>query len=228
MSNPINGLAGIISEQPKPQQKTPGSDMGKEEFLRLLVTQLSNQDPMNPLDGQEFAAQLAHFTSVEQLLNIQQTLVANGELNSVLAQGINSGVASGLIGRTIEADGAALLWDGSTTGGAGFDLAGAATEVHVTIRDAAGNIVRVLDLGSTEAGKHTIDWNGRDANGATVPKGTYTMEVSARDTNGDRIPTQTFTAGRVERVTFGQDGIKLWIGELGIAMGKVRSVQEGS
>src|SRR5690625_8037480 len=70
--------------------RASNSEMGKEEFLRLLVTQLSNQDPLNPMDGQEFAAQLAQFTSVEQLLNIQQTLVENGQLNSMLAEGINS------------------------------------------------------------------------------------------------------------------------------------------
>lgn len=227
MNSPIDALTGLPA-QASQQKAAPRADMGKEEFLRLLVTQLSHQDPLNPLDGQEFAAQLAHFTSVEQLLNIQQTLVANGELNSMLAQGINSGVASGLIGRTIEADGAQIVWDGATSGGAGFELSGAAASVEVTIRDAAGNVVRVLELGPTEAGRTSVDWNGRDANGAVVPKGPYTMQISAMDSNGDSVAARTFMSGRVDRVTFGQDGIKLWIGDLAVAMGKVRSVEEGN
>lgn len=227
MSNPITGLPGLTNEQPA-SSGTARSDMGKEEFLRLLVTQLSNQDPMNPLNGQEFAAQLAQFTSVEQLLNIQQTLVANGELNVMLAQGINSGVASGLIGRTIEADGSQLLWDGASAGGSGFLLDGAASSVEVTIQDAGGNHVRTLTLSATEAGRHVVDWNGRDEHGAVVPKGTYSMSISATDSAGEPVATKTFMSGRVDRVTFGQDGIKLWLGELSIAMGKVRSVQEGT
>jgi flagellar basal-body rod modification protein FlgD len=226
MTNTINGITGGSSEAAQVAAK-PRNDMGKEEFLRLLVTQLSNQDPMNPLDGQEFAAQLAHFTSVEQLLNIQQTLVANGELNSMLAQGINSGVASGLIGRVVEANGSQMLWDGASAGGSGFELAGAATDVEVTIRDSAGNVVRTLTLGALESGKHALDWDGRDDKGAVVPKGAYTMEVAAKDADGSQVASQTFIAGRVDRVTFAQDGIKLWIGELSVAMGKVRSVAEG-
>ena len=69
--------------------------MGKDEFLLLLVTQMRHQDPMNPMDGQQFAAQLAQFSSVEQLINIDRTLAASGEMNSLLAQGVNSGVAAG-------------------------------------------------------------------------------------------------------------------------------------
>jgi flagellar basal-body rod modification protein FlgD len=227
MTNSITGLPGVYDDQLATAAPRK-SDMGKEEFLRLLVTQLSNQDPMNPLNGQEFAAQLAQFTSVEQLLNIQQTLVANGELNVMLAQGINSGVASGLIGRTIEADGAQLMWDGASAGGSGFVLNGAATSVEITIRDAGGNHVRTLTLGATESGRHVVDWNGRDEHGAVVPKGTYSMSISATDAAGENVAAQTFISGRVDRVTFGQDGIKLWLGELSIAMGKVRSVQEGA
>jgi flagellar basal-body rod modification protein FlgD len=222
----INGLPGVLTEATQPSA-APRNDMGKEEFLRLLVTQLSNQDPMNPLNGQEFAAQLAQFTSVEQLLNIQQTLVANGELNMMLAQGINSGVASGLIGRMVEADSAQIVWDGASAGGSGFMLQHAATEVDVMIRDAAGNVVRTMSLGALEGGRHVVEWNGRDNNGSSVPKGAYTMEITAKDADGLDVATSSFMTGRVDRVTFGQDGINLWMGELAVAMGKVRSVSEG-
>ncbi len=202
------------------------SQMGKEEFLRLLVTQLSHQDPLNPMDGQEFAAQLAQFSSVEQLLNIQQTLVDNGELNGMLAQGINSGVASGLIGRDIDASTPVLYWDGGGASSASVDLNGAAASVKVVLRDTGGNIVRTLDLGALGEGRHEIDWNGRDQNGAAVPKGTYHMEVIAEDAAGDSVNASTTVSGRVDRVTFGQDGIKLWIGELSLAMSHVTSVKE--
>lgn len=223
----INDLTHASSTARTEQSPVPQhSPMGKEEFLRLLVTQLSHQDPLNPMDGQEFAAQLAQFSSVEQLLNIQQTLVENGELNGMLAQGINSGVASGLIGRDIEAETNTLYWDGGGATAAHVDLSGTAASVKVVIRDESGGIIQTLDLGPREAGKHEIEWNGRDGNGASVPKGAYQMELVAEDAAGDAVAGTTLVSGRVDRVTFGQDGIKLWIADLGLAMSHVRSVQE--
>lgn len=81
----------------------PSREMDKEAFLRLLVTQLSNQDPLNPTEGAEFAAQLAQFTSVEQLTNINSALESQAEASEWLAQGMQSGVAADLIGRHITA-----------------------------------------------------------------------------------------------------------------------------
>jgi len=206
--------------------RASNSEMGKEEFLRLLVTQLSNQDPLNPMDGQEFAAQLAQFTSVEQLLNIQQTLVENGQLNSMLAEGINSGVASGLIGRTVEAQSTSIHWDGSGSTKLQLEIPSAASSVKAIIRDGNGDIVSTLDLGARESGRHDIEWNGRDSRGAAVATGSYHIEIEATDADGGGVNWRTFVAGRVDRVTFGQDGIKLWMGELPLAMGHVTAVSD--
>lgn len=103
---------GVVESNTSANQAAASAVMGKDDFLRLLVTQLGNQDPLNPMDGQEFAAQLAQFSSVEQLLNISDVLAQNGEMNGLLAQSINSGVASGLIGKTVQASGNAISWDG--------------------------------------------------------------------------------------------------------------------
>ena len=225
----INELAHTTGSGSVPDSSSgiqQNTALGKEKFLRLLVTQLQNQDPMSPMDGQEFAAQLAQFTSVEQLLNIQQTLVENGRLNGMLAQGINSGVASGLIGHEVEAVSSMLYWDGGGSSTAHIDLGRAASSVEVVLRDSEGNVVRTLDMGALEAGRHEIEWDGRDLNGAAVPKGTYHIEVVTRDAAGDPVQTRTLVGGRVDRVTFGQDGIKLWIDELALSMSDIRSVKQ--
>ena len=206
--------------------RSSNSEMGKEEFLRLLVTQLSNQDPLNPMDGQEFAAQLAQFTSVEQLLNIQQTLVENGQLNSMLAEGINSGVASGLIGRTIEAQSSSIHWDGSGSTQLQVELPTSASTVKAVIRNDNGEVVRTIDLGALGSGRHDVEWNGRDSRGAAVPTGSYHVEIEATDADGGSVGWRTVVSGRVDRVTFGQDGIKLWMGELPLAMGHVTAVSD--
>lgn len=226
MINDITQTGGSGASQATNPDSVERNALGKEEFLRLLVTQLQNQDPLSPMDGQEFAAQLAQFTSVEQLLNIQQTLVDNGELNGLLAQGINSGVASGLIGRDVEAETQHLYWDGGGTSSAHLDLESAASTVRIALRDSEGNLIRELELGALEAGAHEIEWDGRDQNGAAVPKGSYHMDVIAEDSAGDAVQSTTFVSGRVDRVTFGQNGIKLWIDELALAMSDVRSVRQ--
>ncbi|MEX1055960.1 MAG: flagellar hook capping FlgD N-terminal domain-containing protein, partial [Rhodothermales bacterium] len=122
--------------------ESSGSALGKNEFLRLLVAQISNQDPLNPMQGHEFAAQLAQFSSVEQLMNIGDVLTKNGELNGLLAQSVNSGVASGLIGKSIETKGNQINWSGEGVSELNFKLADSAQSVTVTIRDKVGNVIR--------------------------------------------------------------------------------------
>lgn len=210
------------------RQATGSSVMGKDEFLLLLVTQLRNQDPTNPMDGQQFAAQLAQFSSVEQLINIDQTLAANGEMNSLLAQSVNSGVAAGLIGKTVEAAGNTVTWNGEGEAALHFEIGKPAGQVTVTIRDEAGNVVRELSLDDYEAGKHTVAWDGETNAGTRAASGTYTFEVKA--TGGkdgkESIPATTFIKGRVDRITFGAEGIQLWLGDTAVLMGAVQSVQQ--
>lgn len=205
--------------------KAAGSqEMGKEEFLRLLVTQLSNQDPLNPMEGQEFAAQLAQFTSVEQLVNIGKSLDVQGEMQGLLAQGINSGVAAGLIGKEVVGG-----TDTFTLGEAGdvplgFTLGGAATNVTVTVRNAAGEVVRTIEEGSFAGGEHTVSWNGTGDDGERLGEGLYTFEVTATDANEASVEASPLVRGRVDRVSFGADGIRLWLGGSSMPLSTVRSV----
>lgn len=202
----------------------PGGTMGKDEFLRLLVTQMRYQDPLNPLEGQEFAVQLAQFSSVEQLMRIGDLVAQGAEVNGALTRSLDRGLSTGLIGKTVEADINRMAWDGEGFMPAGFRLPADAAGVEVTIYDANGQPVRTLTLGSKGAGSHTLDWDGKDDRGATVPHGTYTFRVKATGLDGAALEATPFVRGRVERVTLDQDDIQLWIGGLSLPMGKIRSV----
>lgn len=223
------GITNTTSSQDAPQIGTTGTQaggaLGKEEFLHLLVTQLKNQDPMSPMKGQEFAAQLAQFTSVEQLININDVLAQNGDMNGMLAQSINSGVAAGLIGKTVEASGNTMGWNGSDPSQMTFELADAAADVSVSIRNAAGVEVRVVDLGGRSAGAHSFEWDGMTGTGAAAASGTYTFDVTAIDSRGTPVAAKSATSGVVDRVTFGKDGVRLWLGEHSVAMSDVSSVR---
>jgi len=205
-------------------QNATSTEMGKDDFLKLLVAQLSNQDPTNPMKGQEFAAQLAQFTSVEQLTNISDQIGEQQGSNDALARSINSGIASDLIGRTIEAEGNSVALPNEGEASLSFDVSAPASKVTVTIRDAAGNPVRTRTLEDLPAGSETITWSGTNDDGDRLPEGTYSFDVTATDAQGNAVPTSTYLSGTVDRVTFSQEGTLLWVNGTQVAMGNVRSV----
>lgn len=221
-----------IDQRPAPGQraaKDSGSGViGKDGFLKLLVSQLSNQDPLNPMEGQEFAAQLAQFSSVEALLNIDETLTGQGELNALLAQSMNNGVAAGLIGRSVEAPGNQLSWDGRAAATGMFDLKGTADSVKVEILDTSGAVVRTIDLGAMASGKHEFSWDGAADGGVSQQAGAYAARVVATDKNGKSIESTSTIKGKVDRVTFSNDGVFLWIGQVKISMAQVQTVYDSN
>ena len=200
--------------------------LNRDDFLQLLVTQLSNQDPLNPMDGQEFAAQLAQFSSLEQLININESMIQSGEINGLLAQSINSGVAADLIGKTIESVGSQFHYDGNDETTLRYELANVASDIEVEILNPAGQTVRTISFSQLESGEHTVTWDGKDNDGNALASGEYTFNVKATNSSGDQVHATTFISGVVDRVTYNQNGIFLWVGNTSINMGDVRSVSE--
>lgn len=216
--------AGAPSGASALSQAAGGNDMDKEAFLRLLVTQLSNQDPMNPMKGQEFAAQLAQFSSVEQLTNINKTLENQRQANGLLSQSVNSGVAAGLLGKRVEATGNQIAWAGEGEAPLRFNLDAPAAEATLTIRDAAGNAVATRTLEDLGAGPQEAQWDGTNSDGSRLAPGTYSFDIEAADAAGNAVAAQTRLSGRVERVTFDADGVMLWVNGTKLPMGAVESV----
>lgn len=209
-------------------QATGNNDMDKEAFLQLLVTQLSNQDPMNPMKGQEFAAQLAQFSSVEQLTNVNKKLESQQQASDLLSQSVNSGVAADLLGKNVEAQGNRITWSGEGEAPMHFDLEAPADEATLTIRDAAGNAVATKSLDDLSAGAQETGWDGRDDRGSRLAPGSYSFDVQATDAEGNSVAAQTRLSGRVERVTFGAEGVMLQVGGTKLPMSAVESVKPAS
>lgn len=204
---------------------TSADSMGKQDFLQLLVTQLRNQDPMSPMKGQEFAAQLAQFSSVEQLININDTLGAQDGANNALAQRLESSMAANMLGTRVQAQGNTIsrMGEGDTT--LRFTTNAPASNAILTIRDQQGQVVRTEELGTLDKGEQSFAWNGKDASGEPVPDGTYSFEVDAMDNEGAAVRTNTYLSGVVDRVTFNQDGIQLWVGDTSIPFSSVQSLE---
>lgn len=230
-TNPLANAAASAqaqSSQSQQTQLTQQAELGKQDFLKLLTTQLKAQDPMSPMKGQEFAAQLAQFSSLEQLLNINETLGGQSTSNGILASRINSSMAADLLGKEVQAGGNALQWNGEDDVPLGFELAGPATDVQVTVRDGTGRPVFQQDMGGLSAGFHEFAWDGRNADGDEVPRGSYTFSVEAADNNGTAVDAAPFQNGPVDRVTFGNGEPTLWVNGNPIPLSQVRSLSASS
>ncbi|MFB6273780.1 MAG: flagellar hook assembly protein FlgD [Salinibacter sp.] len=204
--------------------KTTSQKLGKDGFLKILVTQLKNQNPSKPMKGRDLASQLAQFSSVEQLTNISNQLKQQKASNRALTQSVNSGVATDLIGKNVEAKGGQFSWSGEGETQIGMNLKSAASEVTVTIQNAAGNAVRTRTLENVQAGSKEITWDGTNDAGASVPDGDYSVKIEATDEQGNSVKATPYLAGSVDRVAFGKNGTKLWIGGAKIPMDRVESV----
>lgn len=198
-------------------------NLGKNDFLKLLTTQLQNQDPSSPMKGKDFAAQLAQFSSVEQLTNISGQIEDQGKSDGALAQSINDSIATDLIGREVKTSGNTIQWTGEGEATFGIDLERPASEATVTIRDAGGNAVRTQTLENVSKSDE-ITWSGTSDGGGQLPEGTYSVDVNATSEDGDSVQGTVQLEGTVDRVTLKNGGTSLRIGGAQVPMGRVQSI----
>jgi flagellar basal-body rod modification protein FlgD len=200
----------------------PSSDLGRNEFLMLLTTQLQNQDPLDPMANEEFVAQLAQFSSLEQQITTNETLsqVQLAQMSMANAQ------LAGLIGQEIEAAGDTLTIGTSGVEPVGLRLGAAAETVQVTIRDAGGNVVRTFERSRLSAGNHTLEWDGRDASGAPLPPGDYKVAIEAKGTSGGPIAATPLTRGIVTGITYENGYPELLVGDSRVLPADIISVRQ--
>ena len=204
-------------------ETSSGDELGKDVFLTLLVAQMENQDPLNPMEGTEFTAQLAQYSSLEQLYNVNDNLISINDGQS----GMSSSYALDFMGKEIYVDGNSLsLEQGEdVSGGFSIDEAGSCS---VNILDSSGQLVKSIALGDLEAGSHSFDWDGQDENGDASVNGNYTFEVSAVGDNGSSLSVETYTMGKVDRVSLEGDTPMLYVGNAAVAVSEVKDIRLSS
>ena len=191
-----------------------------DTFLNLLTTQLKNQDPLSPLDSNQFTQQLVQMTGVEQQLATNDLLE---KLVSNTANGLSTAVS--LIGKQVRAvsDEAALAKDKATWT---FNLEPGATDVKVEILDDKGVSVQALAIDKPKTGDNTFVWNGKDRAGNKMADGTYTLKVTARDSKGVAVPHTTFVDGVVSAVEQVDGKTLITVGGAKVSWDKVTSVAQ--
>lgn len=187
----------------------------QDRFLTLLVTQLQNQDPMNPMDNAQVTSQIAQMSTVQGITQLNNTLLAlTGQMD--VSQSMQ---AAGLIGKEVLVPGTKIsvgTADGVTHATPfGVDVISDAANVTVSIMDATGKVVRKLELGQQEVGVVSVDWDGKDDLGGAVNDGAYTISVAASDANGTPVSADALTHGKVGSVAYTSNGLMLDLGLAG-------------
>ena len=195
---------------------TAKKDLGRDDFLTLLVAQLKHQDPLNPLESTEFTSQLAQYSSLEQLFNIDQNLesIKSGQDQGSTFQALD------FIGKEIVAEGDMLSLEEGKTSMGNFNLDDAA-DCSVLITDSTGYPVRKISLGALEPGMHDFEWDGRDDAGNMRDAGIYGFEITAVTENGQILPVETQITGQVTRVNLEGSSPLLYVGEIPMPISQV-------
>jgi flagellar basal-body rod modification protein FlgD len=199
---------------------TGTSAESEQRFLKLLVTQLNNQDPLNPLDNAQLTSQLAQMSTVSGIEKL------NTAFQSMLAQSGSSQVlqSAGLIGRTVLVPGSALTLKQGVDVPFALDVTGAAEIVKVTITNAAGDAVRSYDLGSLAPGVKTLSWDGKTDAGVPAADGLYILSVGALG-EGSGVAAAALTYAKVASVAQGSSGVSLDLGgSRKASLGDVRQI----
>jgi len=204
-----------------PANKVGGNtELGKNEFLKLLVTQMQHQDPLSPMDNAEFTAQLAQFSSLEQLVSV------NDNLTGLSAGQTPTGMASvaGFLDREVVANGNRAQISGGVATSLQFSLDGAAEISTATLKDVNGVTVGSVSMGALAGGAHEVQWDGLDSLGNPLPDGRYSFVVTAQDSAGDTVAARTEVRGVVSGASYEGTDAFLNVGSHRVALTDLISV----
>lgn len=212
IANDIYSSLGLSGSSSSTSSTSSSDSLGQADFLRLMTTQLQYQDPLNPMENSAFLGQLAQFSTVQgiQELNTQVESFSSALSSDQILRGAT------LVGHTVLVPSAklALAESGETSGVVAAPSAGT---VQFQITDANGQKVRQISVTAERAGETAFSWDGTDDNGERLAAGSYTISAVHTDYSGNTTDLDTYVSAQVESVTIGSDGLYLNLPGLGTA-----------
>ncbi|MEO8199713.1 MAG: flagellar hook assembly protein FlgD [Gemmatimonadota bacterium] len=197
------------------------TEMGKDQFLQLLVTQLRHQDPLSPLKPEEFAAQLAQFSSVEQLSQINEGMsnsIAASQLASLIGK---TALSASLLGKHVVAEGDQVTIPATGGGQVRIDVAASGDGVFQLLDD-SGKVIAERSLGTLAAGRQNVTLP------PDLPAGTYHYAVKVTDSSSKAVDVLTYTAGLVDGVFFRDGVIVLKMGTMEVPLDALAEIEPGT
>ncbi len=218
----LNKVADPNWVDPSKKIRAVGKDkLDKDAFMKLMLAQMKNQDPTNPMQSHEMAAQLAQFTSVEQLMNMNQTLDSLNQSQKPM-EGFQ---ALNFLGKMVAGDSAKLVRaKGDTSHDFNFDLPDNAQEVSIKIRNSRGEIVRKVDLKEMKKGNNTWVWNGQNDQAQAQSAGEYQFFVEASNSGGKKLSVKTDFEGLITGVNYTNEGPVLLVGSQSVKLKDVKKI----
>jgi flagellar basal-body rod modification protein FlgD len=218
MATNINAVTSATAASATAVSKT--TDDGQDRFLKLLISQMKNQDPLNPMDNAQVTSQMAQISTVSGIDKLNTSIV------SMMSQfaGMEAVQGASLAGRNVLVAGSALTLAGGAAAG-GFELPAAVDRAEITVYDSKGQAVHTAQLGAAAAGVHRFEWDGMTDAGQKAADGQYSFKVKTT-TSGTEATAQGLTLGTVNGVSRGAAGLELDLGTLGTrALADIKRIQ---
>ncbi|WP_374075556.1 flagellar hook assembly protein FlgD [Bdellovibrio bacteriovorus] len=220
----LNKIVDANWTDPSKKPRVAGNpNLDKDAFFKLMLTQMKNQDPTNPMKSHEMAAQLANFSSLEQMQNINKTLeeMKSAQKPSENFQALN------LIGKAVAGDSSKVVRNANDKDhDFKFTLPMEASEVTVKVRDAEGTVVRTYNLKGLKKGENKLTWNGEDDRAMKAAPGEYQFMAEAKGADGKKIALKTDFDGVITGVSYSSEGPVLHVGNQAIRFSDVKKITD--
>lgn len=225
MGELLNKVADPNWVDPAKTRKVGNNQLDKDAFMKLMLTQMKHQDPTNPMQSHEMAAQLAQFTSLEQLNNINATLegMKSAQQPAANYQALN------FIGKKVAGDSSKIVRvAGDKHHDFNFTLGGDASQVTLKVKDADGEVVRTIKMNNLRKGDNSIAWNGLLEDGSAARPGEYKIAAEAIASNGQKVFLKSEFDGKITGMNFTAQGPVLLVGNQTVRLQDVKKIYEPS
>ena len=220
-------ISSIVNQNgAQAQAASAQNQLGKDDFLKLLTVQLRYQDPLNPMENTEFIAQMAQFSSLEQLQNMNQSMAQSQGSEAELHAAFKNNLVTSLVGKSVEVPTQEVAYDGQDAEVA-YRLGERARSAALRILDARGQLVRQLELDTSQA-YGTIEWDGKSESGDKVPEGAYLAVVAAEGPGGVPVEADVLKRVKVDAVRYAGSEARIWADGRELSLADLRGVLAGN
>ncbi len=222
------GFISPIATDANGVERATGSQqsLGKDDFLKLLITKMQFQDPLNPMEDEDYIAQLAQFSTLEQMNNISEGISLSNDLDYLQSQSLSNTMAAGLIGKDVEATYNGVYLDEDNQPTVNFTMDQHASSVDFRIIGQDGTTVATVSMEDIGTGVHQFKWDGLDTAGNRTDPGYYTIQATATDGGGQEFNPSLSLYGRVDSVIYREGTAYLSVDGTEILLGDVTTISE--